>query len=145
MKPVSLVGSWIIKAPLTKVYKIVIDFEQAPVYFPKVAKSIKIIARTGNHLTMEAITKTLGLSFKVQMETDLLPNQGFYSVNESILAIEHESFLMEAVPEGTKINYHNTVIIKNNFLRFFARLLIGKPALMFWEAAYIKKLQQLVE
>lgn len=145
MKPVSLTGSWVIKAPLKSVYKVVTDFEKTPEYFPTVAKSLRIIKRNGNHLIIQAETKTFGLTFKVKMETDLLPFKGFKSINESFLAIEDESFLMEEVPAGTKINYRNDVIIKNNFLKLFSRLLIGKPALIFWEHAYIDKLKKIVE
>jgi carbon monoxide dehydrogenase subunit G len=145
MKPVSLTGSWVIKAPLKSVYKIVTDFEKTPAYFPTVAKSLRIIKKTGNHLSIQAVTKTFGMPFKVKMETDLLPNKGFKSINESALAIEDETFLMEEIPSGTKINYQNNVTIKNNLLKLFSRLLIGKPALIFWEHAYIDRLRKIAE
>lgn len=145
MNPVSLTGSWVIKAPLKRVYEVVTDFEKTPEYFPMVAKSLKIIKKDNNHLSIQAVTKTLGMSFKVQMETDLLPGKGFKSINESVLAIEDETFLMEEVPSGTKIDYQNNVTIKNNFLKLFSRLLIGKPALKFWEHMYIDKLRIIVE
>jgi carbon monoxide dehydrogenase subunit G len=146
MKPVSLKGSWVIKAPLGNVYEIVTDFEKTPEYFPSVAKSLKIIEKNGNHLSIQAVTKTFGMPFKVKMETDLLPSKGFKSINESVLAIENETFLMEEVPTGTKINYRNDVIIKNNLLKLFSRLLlIGKPALIFWEHAYINRLRKIAE
>jgi hypothetical protein len=140
MKPVSLTGSWVIKAPLNSVYEVVTDFEKTPAYFPAVAKSLKIIKKNGNHLSIVAMTRTFGIPFNVKMETDLLPNKGFKSINESALAIEDETFLMEETPLGTQINYRNDVTIKNNFLQLFSRLLIGKPALLFWEHAYIDKL-----
>lgn len=143
MKPVLLTGSWVVHAPLKRVFEIVTDFEKAPEYFPLVASSMKITNRTGNHRSITAVTKTLGMSFRVQMETEILPNKGFTSVNTSALAVEHESFLMEAVPTGTKITYRNEVEIKNNALQFFARLLIGKPALLFWKYAYINRLEKI--
>lgn len=145
MKRISLTGSWVIKAPLQKVFEIVTDFEKAPTFFPLVAKSLKIVGRSGNHLSIQAVTKTFGLSFKVKMEVDLLPGRGFKSINESALAIEDEIFLMEKVPLGTRIDYQNNVTIKNNFLNFFSKLLIGKPALMFWEYAYINRLKKMLE
>lgn len=145
MKPVSLTGSWVIKAPLKSVYEIVTDFERTPTYFPSVAKSLKIITRRGNHLSIQAVTKTFGIPFKVKMETDLMPNKGFKSINESILAIEDEAFLLEEIPEGTKVNYRNNVIIKNNLLKLFSKLLIGRPALIFWEHAYIDKIRKMLE
>jgi hypothetical protein len=145
MKPVSLIGSWIIKAPLRSVYEIVTDFEKTPTYFPMVAKSLKITKKNGNHLSIQAITKTFGIPFQVKMETDLLPNKGFKSINESVLAVEDETFLMEEISSGTQIHYRNDVTIKNNFLKLFSKLLIGKPALIFWEHAYIDKLRKIVE
>ncbi len=143
MKPIVLAGSWVVNAPLQSIYKIVTDFENAHKYFPIVAGNLKITNKNGNHLTIDAISKTFGFPFHVQMETELLPNQGFKSINTSTLAIEDESFLMEEVPTGTKITYRNEVQIKNNFLQLFAKILIGKPALIFWKFAYIDRLQKL--
>ena len=77
------------------------------------------------------------------METDVLPAKGFTSINTSILAVENESFMMEKVENGTKIIYRNEVQIKNNILQLFAKLIIGKPALLFWKYAYIDRLEQL--
>jgi hypothetical protein len=145
MRPISLTGSWVIKASLKSVYEIVSDFEKTPVYFPNVAKSLKIIKKNGNHLSIQAVTKTFGIPFKVKMETDLIPNKGFKSINESVLAVEDETFLMEEIPSGTKLSYRNDVTIKNNLLKLFSKLLIGKPALIFWEHAYIDKLRKIVE
>jgi hypothetical protein len=144
MKSVILTGIWVINAPLSRLYEIVTDFENASKNFPLVAGSLKIINKNGDHLTIEAVTKTFGMSFHVQMETELLPNIGFKSINTSLLAIENESFLMEEVLNGTKITYRNEVQIKNNVLQIFARLLIGKPALLFWKFAYIDRLEKLV-
>lgn len=145
MKPVILSGSWVINASPDRIYKIVTDFKKAPIYFPLVAKSIKLIKRQGNNLKMEAVSKTFGVSFKVLMDTRLLPNKGFKSINTSILAIEDESFLMEKASAGTKIIYRNEVQIKNNFLKIFGKILIGKPALLFWKHAYIDRLEKLVQ
>lgn len=143
MKPVILESSWIVNAPLSRIYEIVTDFENAHKYFPLVAASLKIIKKEGDHLTINAISKTFGIPFKVKMETDLLPGQGFKSINTSALAIEDESFLMEEVQTGTKINYRNEVTIKNNIFKLFAKLMIGKPALFFWKLAYIDRLDKL--
>ena len=83
------------------------------------------------------------MQFHVTMQTQVLPNKGFKSINTSALTVEDESFLMEEVPTGTRIMYRNEVQIKNNFLQLFARMLIGKPALLFWKYAYIDRLQKL--
>jgi carbon monoxide dehydrogenase subunit G len=143
MKPIILAGTWVVNAPLDRIYEIVTDFESAPKYFPLVAHSLTIVNKQGNNLTIDAVTKTFGMQFHVTMETQILPNKGFKSINTSALAIEDESFLMEEVPAGTKIIYRNEVQIKNNVLQVFARMLIGKPALLFWKYAYIDRLQKL--
>ena len=143
MKPVILEGSWIVNAPLRRIYEIVTDFENAPTYFPLVAKSLKIMNRKGNNLSIDATSKTFGIPFHVLMNTELLPGKGFTSINSSLLAVEKENFMLEEVPTGTKIDYRNEVQIKNNILQIFAKLLIGKPALLFWKFAYIDRLQKL--
>lgn len=143
MKPVILAGTWVISAPLPRIYEIVTDFEHASTYFPLVANSLKIINKKGNYLTIDAVSKTFGIPFHVLMETQLFPNKGFTSINTSTLAIEHESFLMEEISTGTKITYRNEVQIKNNVFQLFAKMLIGKPALLFWKYAYIDRLQKL--
>lgn len=143
MKPVILAGTWVINAPLQRIYDIVTDFENAPNYFPLVANSLKIINKKGNYLTIDAVSKTFGIPFHVLMDTQLLPNKGFKSVNTSLLAIENESFMMEEIQNGTKIHYRNEVQIKNNILQIFAKMLIGKPALQFWKYSYIDRLQKL--
>lgn len=143
MKPIILTGTWVVNASLQHIYEIVTDFENAPNYFPLVATSLKIIKKKGNYVSIDAVSKTFGIPFHVLMDTQLLPNIGFTSVNSSILAIEKESFMMEEIPTGTKINYRNEVQIKNTLLQIFAKMLIGKPALLFWKYAYIDRLQKL--
>jgi hypothetical protein len=143
MKPIILSGTWVINASLQRIYGIVTDFENAPHYFPLVAQSLKIIKKKGNHLSIDAVSKTFGIPFHVFMDTQLLPNKGFTSVNSSAIAIEKESFMMEEISTGTKIHYRNEVQIKNTIMQIFAKMLIGKPALLFWKYAYIDRLQKL--
>lgn len=145
MKEKVLKGSWIINAPLEDVYRIISDFEKAPEYFPLVAKGMKVVSRNGNNLEIEAVTNTFGINFKVKMQTTLMPNKGFKSINESGLAIEDEQFIIKPVAEGTRIEYLNKVTIKNNILNMFSRLIIGKGALKFWEFAYINRLKKILK
>ncbi|NTW61309.1 SRPBCC family protein [Candidatus Saccharibacteria bacterium] len=145
MKEKILQGSYTINAPVEDVYRIISDFERAPEYFPIVAKSMKVIKRDGNNLEIEATSNTFGMNFKVIMKTTLMPNKGFKSINESGLAIEDEVFSLVAIPEGTRIDYINKVTIKNNILRAFSRLIIGKGALKFWEFAYINRLKKILK
>jgi len=145
-KSVHLESHCAIKASREEIYKIMTDFEKLPEYFPSVAKSVKIISRIGNDFVVEAKTKAfLGSGeFAVRMEGRLQPPKGFVSTNTSAICIEHESFLMEEVPEGTMINYTNDVEIKNPFFCAFS-FLITFAALRYWQRAVFNKLKLMLE
>ena len=146
MKKILLKGSWIIKAPREKVYNIITDFENMPKYFPKVAESLRIVSREGNNLTIEAQAKSFGKTFRTHMKTRLCPPKGFISDNESAIGTAgHEEFMLEEIPEGTKINYTYDVELKNAFLRIFAKPLIKWYALKFWKKAVVDKLKEMLE
>jgi uncharacterized protein YndB with AHSA1/START domain len=146
MQKIILKKSWVIKAPRAEVYRIMSDFENMPQYFPKVAQSLQILKRNGNNLTIEAKAKTFGRIISVQMETQLRPPMGYVSDNKSAIGTSgHEEFLMEEIPEGTRINYTYDVEIKNPVFRFFGGFLIGWYAMRFWEHAVIDKLKEMLE
>jgi carbon monoxide dehydrogenase subunit G len=142
-----LQGSWLIRAPREAVYRVLTDFENTPRYFPSVVRSARIVERRYNHLVVEAETKAFfgSRTFHVRMEADLRPPVGFVSVNTSSLGVEHESLMMEATSEGTRIDYINDVEIKSRFFRLFGRILIGTIALKYWERAVIRRLKQMLE
>jgi carbon monoxide dehydrogenase subunit G len=50
MKEITLHGKWLIKAPTEQVFKMMMDFEKFPVYFPKVAESIRITNHEDTYL-----------------------------------------------------------------------------------------------
>ncbi|MDD5291381.1 MAG: SRPBCC family protein [Patescibacteria group bacterium] len=147
MKHIHLQGSWIIKAPLEDVFKIITDFENMPKNFPTVAKSITITKRDGNYLEMDAEVKSFGTAFPVKMKTKILPQRGFISDNESpkFGTSGHEELLLENVEGGTKINYVYEVDIHKKWLRIIAKPLIGWFAMKAWEKAFIDRLRELLE
>jgi carbon monoxide dehydrogenase subunit G len=147
MKPIRLQRSWLIRAPREEVYRVLTDFENAPRYFPSVARSARIVQRRDNHLIVEAETKAFfgSRTFHVRMEAELRPPVGFVSVNTSSLGVEHESLMMEATAAGTRIDYVNDVEIKSPFFRLFGRILIGTVALKYWERAVIRRLKLMLE
>ena len=146
MKSIHLEDSWVIRASREKIYEIMTDFENMPKYFPEVTQSIRIVKKEGNNLLMEAKAKTFGKTFFVKMKTQLRPPYGYISDNKSAIGTSgHEEFLMEEVPEGTKINYTYEVEINNVFLRIFAKPLIGWYAMKFWKRAVIDKLKEMLE
>ena len=145
MKKIYLKGSWTIKAPREEVYRIISDFENMPKYFPAVARSLHIVKKEGNNLTIEAEVKTFGRVFPVHMETQLRPPIGYVSDNKSAITAGHEEFLMKETSEGTKINYTYDVEIKNPILSIFSKLLIERYAMRFWKHAVIDKLKEMLE
>lgn len=148
MKKVELRGRWLIKAPIRKVYDVIVDFEKSVELFPDVAKSIKVLERNGTHLKIEVKTKATRFSkiYTVSMDVRLNPPNGFHSTNTSSLGIEDETVSLEETKKGTVFDYKNDVTIKTNwFLRPIANLLISRIALKFWEKKYIVPLKKMLE
>lgn len=147
MKEIILSGSWVIRSPREDVYRIISDFENMPTYFPEVAKSMRIVKRSGNNLTIDAEAKSFATVFPVTMTTELIPSRGFISdnVNERLGIFGHEEFLLEDVPEGTRIEYSYRVTINRLWLRLIAKPLLGRYALWYWRRVVIDKLKKMLE
>lgn len=146
MKHLRLKGSWLIKAPREEIYKIVSDFENMPKHFPTIAESVRIIEKQGDHQKMEARVKSFGKVFDVKMQTELLPNIGFRSTNESSFGTSgHEEFLMEDVEGGTRITYVYEIEIHRPILRIVGTPLIKWFAMRSWKRAFIDTLRKIVE
>jgi len=147
MKHIHLENSWIIKAPIEEVFKIITDFENMPKFFPKVAESVIIKRRKGKYLEIEAQVKSFGTTFPVKMKTTILPQKGFISDNESLKfgTSGHEELLLKKVKGGTKIHYIYEVDIHKKWLRVIARPLIGWFAMKAWEKAVVNELRKILE
>lgn len=144
---ITLNAKWLIKAPLTEVFRIMTDFEKWPEYFPKVGESIQVTMREGNNLEMNATVKSFGRSFPVKMKTQILPGKGFISDNDSpkFGTSGHEELLLSECPEGTMINYTYQVAIHKRWLRIVAQPLIGWFSMKYWEKAVIDELRKRLE
>lgn len=146
MKHIHLKGSWVIRAPKEEIYKIISDFENMPKYFPTIAESVHIIEKQGNQQKMSAKVKSFGKVFDVKMQTELLPNVGFRSSNESSFGTSgHEELLMEDVREGTRITYTYDIEIHRPLLRVVGTPLIKWFAMWSWKRAFIDTLRKIVE
>ena len=147
MKDITLNAKWIIKAPITKVFNMMTDFEKFPEHFPKVADSIKVVKREGNNLEMDATVKSFGQKFPVKMKTQILPGKGFISDNDSpkFGTSGHEELLLSVHQEGTLIDYTYQVSIHKRWLRIVAKPLIGWFSIKFWEKAVIDELRKKLE
>lgn len=147
MKEIKLHHQWLVKAPIEGVFNIMTDVEKFPEYFPKVAESIQIKKRDGDYLEMEAIVKSFGKKFPVQMKTRILPGQGFISDNDSpgFGTSGHEEMLLSKAPEGTLIDYTYNVSIHKAWLRVVATPLIRCYSMKYWEKAVIDELKKMLE
>lgn len=147
MKEITLHKQWFIQAPIETVSKIMTDFENLPKYFPKVADSVQILRREGNHLEMQAMVKSFGKMFKVNMKTEILPEKGFISDNDSFEfgTSGHEELMLSEQEGGTLIDYTYQVTIHKAWLRIVATPLIKWYSMKAWEKAVIDELKKLVE
>lgn len=156
MKEITLHADWLIKAPLKKVFAIMTDFERIPTYFPKVAESVRVVKREapyqtvqgeGNNLEIEATVKSFGRRFLVKMKTQILPDRGYLSDNESpqFGTSGHEELLLSEQGEGTLIDYTYQITIHRWWLRLIATPLIKWYSMKYWEKAVIHELRKLVE
>ncbi len=147
MSSLTLKKTWIIKAPTYEVFKIITDFEKFPEYFPKVADSIKITKREGEYLEMDAMVKSFGKEFPVKMKTNILPNRGFISDNDSpkFGTSGHEELLLIMSGENTIIDYTYQINIHKKWLSLIATPLIKWYSMKYWEKAFIDQIKIIVE
>lgn len=147
MKEITLHDQWLVKASIEDVFGMITDFEKFPEHFPKVAESIQVKKREENYLEMDAIVRSFGKKFTVQMKTQILPGEGFISDNESFKfgTSGHEEVLLFKSPKGTIINYTYNVSIHKAWLRVVATPLIRWYSMKYWEKAVIKELKKALE
>lgn len=147
MNILTLHAQWVIKAPLSEVFSLITDFEKWPEYFPKVAESIQIKNRQGNTLEIDAQVKSFGRVFPVKMKTQILPEKGFISDNESLEfgTSGHEELLLSESLDGTVIDYTYQLTIHKPWLRLIAKPLISWFSMKYWEKAVIDELRKRLE
>lgn len=123
------------------------DFEKFPEHFPKVAQSVHIRKREGDHLEIDAGVKSFGREFKVKMKAQILPGKGFISDNDSFEfgTSGHEELLLSAHPEGTLIDYTYQVTVHKKWLRIIAVPLIRWYSMKYWKKAVIDRLKDILE
>ncbi len=131
MSVLPLTGTWLVRVPRPVAYEIITDFDSFPAYFPAVVRSARVVSREGRCFVVDVETKSFfgSKSYHVRMEGELLPPHGFASTNTSSIGVECESFMMEEVPEGTRVRYVNLVEVRSRFFRLFGSLLLKHVAL----------------
>jgi hypothetical protein len=147
MHQITLHQQWVIKAKVSDVFNIMTDFENMPKHFPKVAEKVVVTKREGNNLEMDAKVRSFGKVFGVKMKTQILPNRGFISDNDSYEfgTSGHEELLLSEKPEGTLIDYTYQVSIHKPWLRLVATPLIKWYSMKFWEKAVVGELRKILE
>ncbi len=147
MKDITLRKQWVVRAPIERVADIMTDFENLPKHFPKVAESVTIQERDGNHLAILATVRSFGRTFQVKMRTEILPGRGFISDNDSFEfgTSGHEELLLSPHQDGTLIDYTYQVTIHKAWLRIVATPLIKWYSMKYWEKAVIHELQKMLE
>lgn len=147
MHHITLHKQWIVKAPVSEAFRILTDFEHLPEHFPKVAQAVDVTKREENYLEMEATVKSFGRSFKVRMQTHILPGRGFTSDNDSYQfgTSGHEELLLSDCNEGTCIDYTYQVTIHKVWIRMVAVPLLRWYAMSAWEKAVIVPLRTMLE
>ncbi len=143
MRALRLEGTWLVRIPRQAAYEIITDFERLPSHFPAVARSVRVVSREGRRFVVDAETKAFlgSKSYRVRMEGELRPPDGFVSTNTSSIGVESESLIMEEVPEGTRIRYVNLVEVRSRFFCTFASLLLKHLALWHWKRAVIDRFE----
>ncbi|MCK9578404.1 hypothetical protein M0R01_02845 [bacterium] len=147
MNEITLHNQWIVKAPLSDVFRIITDFEKFPEHFPKVAESIQINKREGNCLEMEATLRSFGKTFRVKMKTQIIPGRGFISDNDSYQfgTSGHEELLLSECADGTLVDYTYRVTIHKKWLRIIAVPLLRWYSMKYWEKAVIDQLKKILK
>lgn len=147
MKDITLHNQWVVKASIKDVFRMMTSFEEFPRYFPKVAESIKIKKREGNYLEMDVIVRSFGRKLPVKMKTQILPEKGFISDNDSFVfgTSGHEELFLSVHPEGTMIDYTYRISIHKAWLRVVATPLIRWYSMKYWEKAVINELKRALE
>jgi carbon monoxide dehydrogenase subunit G len=147
MNKITLHDRWIVKAPINDVFRIVTDFEKFPERFPRVAESIQINKREGNCLEMNATVKSFGKRFQVKMKTQILPEKGFISDNDSYQfgTSGHEELLLSEHQEGTLVDYTYQLIIHKKWLGIIALPLLRWYSMKYWKKAVIDQLKKILE
>jgi hypothetical protein len=147
---IAVEGDWLVRAKRATVYSIVSDFERMPEHFPRVARSLRVLAREGDRLMIEAKAASFGRLFppiKVSMVAVLLPGVGYRCSTRNLTfgTTGDEQLLLEDDPEGTRIRYTYYVTVSRPWLRPLYAWLVRAFGLPYWKRAVIDRLQMLAD
>lgn len=147
---VAVRGDWLVRADRSAVYAIVSDFERMPEHFPTVARSIRLLRRDGDVLTLEAEAGSFASwlpSARIELTATLLPGRGYRCTtrNLTLNTTGDEELLLVDDPEGTRIRYTYFVTVRRAWLRPLFAWMVETFGLPFWRRAFVEPLESLVK
>jgi hypothetical protein len=147
---VAVHGDWLVHADRESVYAIISDFERMPEHFPKVARTMSLIERNGDVLTLEAEAASFNSLFptvKIEMTATLLPGRGYRCTTHNLTfhTTGDEELLLVDDPEGTRIKYTYFVTVRRRWLKPLYAWMVSTFALPYWKKAFVAPLESLVE
>jgi hypothetical protein len=142
-------GSWVVKADRDKVYAVISDFERMPERFPRIARSMRILRRDGNRLTIEAEAASFGRIFpqvRVAMVAELLPGEGYRCSTHNLTFNTNgeEQLLLVDDPGGTRIEYTYIIAVRNRWMKPIYAWLTRTFGMPYWKRAFVDRLVPLV-
>jgi hypothetical protein len=146
---VAVHGNWLVRANRESVYAIVSDFERMPQQFPKIARSMKLINRDGDVLTLEAEAASFGSLFptvKIKLTATLLPGRGYRCRTQNLTfnTTGEEELLLVDDPQGTRIKYTYMVTVRYRWLKPLYAWLVSAFGLPYWKRSFIDPLESLM-
>ena len=147
---VAVHGDWLVRADRGSVYAIVSDFERMPERFPEIARSIRLVYREGDVLTLEAEAGSFASwlpTARIELTVTLLPGQGYRCTTRNLTfnTTGDEELLLVDNPEGTRIKYTYFVTVRRfwfNPLFAWGGATFGLP---FSKRSFIDPLESLVK
>jgi len=146
---VAVHGDWLVHADRAAVYAIVSDFERMPQHFPKIARSIKLVKREGDVLTLEAQAGSFASwlpSARIELTATLLPGLGYRCTTRNLTfnTTGDEELLLTDDPEGTRIMYTYFVTVRRRWIKPLFAWMVSAFGLPFWKRSFIDPLESLV-
>lgn len=147
---VTVRGDWLVRADRESVYAIVSDFERMPEHFPKLARSIKLVERDGDVLTLEAEAGSFASwlpSAKIELTATLIPGRGYRCTTRNLTfnTAGNEELLLVDDPEGTRINYTYFVTVRARWFKPLFAWMVTAFGLPFWKRSFVDPLESLVK
>jgi hypothetical protein len=147
---VTVHGDWLVHTDRASVYAIVSDFERMPEHFPKIARSIRLLKRDGDILTLEAEAGSFASwlpSAKIELTVTLLPGQGYRCTTHNLTfnTTGDEELLLVDDPEGTRIKYTYFVTVRRRWFKPLFEWMVSTFGLPFWKRSFVDPLESLVE